>query len=126
MYCMGQDWGCEWPHHSQIWQHTVILPPRWPGTSTVANNITATSLALGQVEASFIHKHEDVMGLISLKCHSLQQHKKKKKKNQISHTLQLQTITFECSMFSTSSIYYWPLLQWFQTWGTCTPATRGI
>jgi len=27
----------------------------------------------------------------------------------------------ECSMFSTSSIYCWPLLQWFQTWGTCTP-----
>ncbi|KAK0132357.1 hypothetical protein N1851_032778 [Merluccius polli] len=26
----------------------------------VANNITATSSALGQVEASFIHKHEDV------------------------------------------------------------------
>jgi len=27
-------------------------------------------------------------------------------------------------MFFTSSIYSWPLLQWFQTWGTCTPMQK--
>jgi hypothetical protein len=51
--------------------HSYIAPSlAWDiHRGPVANNITATSSALGQVEASFIHKHEDVMGLVSFQCH---------------------------------------------------------
>lgn len=51
--------------------HSYIAPSlAWDiRRGPVANNITATSSALGQVEASFIHKHEDVMGLVSFQCH---------------------------------------------------------
>ena len=49
----------------------------------VANNITATSLALGQVEASFIHKQEDMRRLISFQCHYPLQYSDK---HHISHT----------------------------------------
>lgn len=40
--CIGQDWGAEWPLHSQKWQHTDI---------SVVDNGMAMSLALGQLVA---------------------------------------------------------------------------
>jgi len=46
--------------------------------------------------------------------------KKKHSQNNIEHSY----VTGGVSMFFTSSIYCWPLLQWFQTWGTCTPMQR--
>jgi hypothetical protein len=51
--------------------HSYIAPSlTWDiHCGPVANNITATSSALGQVEASFIHEHQDVRGLMSFQCH---------------------------------------------------------
>lgn len=69
--------------------HSYIAPSlAWDiHRGPVANNITPTSSALGQVEASFIHKHEDVRGLVSFQCHYCLQYKK----HQISHTVESYT-----------------------------------
>lgn len=66
---MGQDWGREWPHHSQKWQRPAPSLAWDIHRGPVDNNVTATSSALAQVDASFIHKHEDVRGLVSFQCH---------------------------------------------------------
>lgn len=37
-----------------------ILTPCWPGISTLANDLSTTSLSFGQIKHSFVHKYQGV------------------------------------------------------------------